>query len=409
MFKSVLRKMGGVLTYKDLVQRSEHYIESAMNAEEDRDVALLQLDENLSWLEAWREEHQEILRRIADCSSKQDQIIALRRETLILIESSTAAQPFLLDELTEEDKGVLSKELHPDMAFEDVMSLEFQLCVFSEASSRCLRLISFELGDARKNDWFVMYCDVYGQVVEHTFREMIAQAKDEIYPLGTLAVVAKQMADEAKEKVLQGYNWDYDKEAMERERLEEEERSKEEEPPKQRTVSRHQIEELTSFLVERVERAQNGELYNVQGYKPTSPLNVITVDTGLMLIALSECVEGREAAISAARDVMWSAVQEIAPGSTQEQSKDDVSLDAQMELLSMWEENRDEGPLAGVCLVAFHLLYDIEPKDGDKEHSRAIGAMGAELIDDAWEVIATTKNVFGWKLGAKGLFAGDET
>ena len=63
MFKSVLRKMGGVLTYKDLVQRSEHYIESAMNAEEDRDVALLQLDENLSWLEAWREEHQEILRR----------------------------------------------------------------------------------------------------------------------------------------------------------------------------------------------------------------------------------------------------------------------------------------------------------------------------------------------------------
>ena len=75
-----------------------------------------------------------------------------------------------------------------------------------------------------------------------------------------------------------------------------------------------------------------------------------------------------------------------------------MSLSEQIELLKIWEEDRNKGPLIGVCIVAAHLLFDIKPKQGDKEHSQTVGSISAALVDDAWEVIATTRNVFGWNI-----------
>ena len=41
------------------------------------------------------------------------------------------------------------------------------------------------------------------------------------------------------------------------------------------------------------------------------------------------------------------------------------------------------------------------PTVSSKEHSRTVGEISAALVDDAWEVIATTKNAFGWNIDTR--------
>ncbi|RVO96732.1 hypothetical protein, partial [Sinorhizobium meliloti] len=276
MFERLKRRIRGVLSFDEMARRSEEQIERALGSDE-KDIALQQLDANLEWFEAWREEHHKMLCRIAQCSSRGEQAIAIRRETLRSIENSISTKPLLFDDFDESEGRLLAKALHPDRSYEEVLTADMQLFVYSQASSLCLRMLSFELGDARKNDWFTMYCDVYEQLVEHLYRDIIAQTKGDIYALPPLATLAKKMADEAKEKVLQGNNWDYDKEAMERDRLSEKDREQEDEPPLQRTVTNHQVKELTEFLVERVGRAQRGELYKIDDYAPTDLAKVHSI------------------------------------------------------------------------------------------------------------------------------------
>jgi hypothetical protein len=137
-----------------MAHRSENYLDDAMNSEEQRSshIALRQLNGNLQWLQVWRQEHHHILERVAESSTRREQVINTRRELVKLIENVSMAQPFFLDEFTEEDKRLLAAKLHPDMALDEVMAMEVQLYIFSDASSLCPRLIAFELGDARRKD-----------------------------------------------------------------------------------------------------------------------------------------------------------------------------------------------------------------------------------------------------------------
>ncbi len=401
MFKKLRQRLSGVLTCKNMARRSENYIEEAMNSEEQRSShsALRQLNSNVPWLPVWRQEHYAILQRVAESRTRQEQVLNLRRELVKLIESVSMAQPFLLDAFTDEDKRLLAAKLHPDMAFSDVIVRESQRYVFSDVSSLCLRLISSELGDARKNDWFAFYSNAYGQYTEHLYKELIAQARGDTYALGLLAPLSKKLVEGLKEDIFQGANWDYDKEAMERERQEEEALRKARTPSKQQTILNSQIEKLTEFLVERMHRMQDGNLYNFHNHQPSNPLSAITVDTGLILIALCEwCLEDRDTAIDAIREILWRAVNTIAPDGVQGKTKEDLPLSDQIELLNIWEESRDKGSFIGVCIVAAHLLFDLQSKPGDKEHSETVGSISAALVDAAWEVIATTKNVFGWNI-----------
>ena len=213
MFGSLSKKLKGVLTFDELAERSERHIEVAISGDAKVSTWLQQLDANLEWFEAWLDRHNDMLRRIADSPSRTEQIIALRRETLEAIEQSTEALPFLLDELSEEDKRVLATAAHPDMSFEEVGAFYWEGYVYAQASTRCLRLISFELEDAKKDDWLDLYMDIYGEYVRASNREIIAQAKGETDLLGALLPVDKQIVDDAREKVLQGLNWNYDREA----------------------------------------------------------------------------------------------------------------------------------------------------------------------------------------------------
>ena len=405
MYEKLKRRLAGALSFDILKEKSHAWIQTILSSEKaETNFAFKKLRDNQDWFDAWWERHCEILKKVADAENGADQILKLRRATVDQIEAKLMAGPFLTDELSEEDKKVLARALgRPDSSSEDTLRTYVDIWVVTEASVQCLRLLAFELGDAKKNDWYDMYCDAYSQFLEHMYQQMIAKAKDDVYVMEAFLPALRQILDQAKEKIFfAGENWDYDKEAMEREREQEEQEEAEaeaerkaKEPPKQRVVKNSQIEDLAEYLYERYERLKNGELYKVQGYSPTNAVGVIQIDTGIMLIALTECLEDKETAIKAIKTVTFKMF-EKAGSHTEELKESDVNVDEQLAILEMKEENEEEGWLASVSVLATFHLYDINPEDLDKKERTDVGRASTGNLGDAWEVYATTKNVFGY-------------
>jgi hypothetical protein len=212
MFEQFKRKLRGVLSSEELVVRSDQHLEREIRSMKElnvQDHLLGTLDDNPKWLEGWRKTHQDILRRLADCTSRHEHLISLRRETMELIQGFKIAQPFVLTgsypdqkALSEDDKRILSKRIHPDKSYEDVILSYFEGYVLSEASCRCLRLFSSDLGDVKKDDWFDTYSHMYGSYIKASYENMIAIAKGNSGFAD--AAVIEMMTNEAKAKILQG-------------------------------------------------------------------------------------------------------------------------------------------------------------------------------------------------------------
>jgi hypothetical protein len=405
MFTKVGRKLAGVVSLDDLIKSSESVIRSIINSPEKENEVELGVLKDADWFAAWREQHNELLKPIADVNSRHEQMLAIRKATMQAVDHAASAKSFLSDGWREGEKRTLSSAMHPDLPFEEAMRLHFKLYVVSQASCRCFRSLSLQLGDARANGWFTMYVDLVTQLIQHLHHTTIADADDRVYACSPLVPVIRQAIEDARREILQGVDWNYDKEEMKREAEEQEADSKEQEPPKVRDIRSHHIEELTAFLTERLRRmVEHGELYNVNGRRPSQPTKILSVESGLMLIALSECVTDRQMAIDAVRDIVWRTLNVLAAQSMEGKLPSAISLTEQIDLLSIWEKNRDEGPLGIMCYVIAHLLFGIEVKEDDKEHKRGVSEFSVKLVDDAWCVYATTKNVFGWKLPLKTGF-----
>jgi hypothetical protein len=350
------------------------------------------------------------MKDVADADNRSKQIINLRKAIVTQVEASISAQPLLKDEVSEEDKRLLAKKLNPDLTYEELVGLKCQSYVFAQTSIRCMRVISKELGDARENDWFAMYCDLYSQFVDHIYKSMVAQEKEIVYVLEPLFGPLKQWVEETKKKLLEGYNWDYDKEKIQDERRIEEEKEakrKAKEPSKQKTISNHQIDELSEYLMERYDRLKHGELYRIEGYSPTNPFGVLQIDTGIMLIALSEFVEDKDTAVDGLRKVICKAFSKL--GVDESYSREEISLNEQLSVLEIKGEKKEGGWLAEVCGLATYLMYNLNPKEFNEDEQRELARASAGNIDDAWEVYATTKNVFGYKYEISSIFGNDKS
>lgn len=212
MFKNLKKKLSGVLSLEELTQRSETYIEQLIAPDEaDSDFGLSVLDENLDLFEEWRESHRVILGRIAAAANTSEQLLYIRKEIVELIETSQQASFYIGEELSDKYKRLLAKEVHPDSDYDEMMATWLYRYILSDASCRCLRLLSMELGDARKGDWFEMYKDVYRQYAEFVVDSLIRKGKGESVDVhSTFVHMSKTTMEAAREKVLQGYNWEYD-------------------------------------------------------------------------------------------------------------------------------------------------------------------------------------------------------
>ena len=408
MFEKLKRKLGGVASPGELVARCDQIMVAAVENKNwtSKYHCLEVMAQNPDWLRGWKDYFLPELRKAADVQTRARQWLNLRGLLLDHTENFITHDLYYSKKFSDEDRLVLNRLVAKACPDDEVPMYMFQVYVYGEASAMCLRLLLQELfDDTKEHDYFAFYSDTYRSYMESVYEGFLAKELNRGWsPTQELGPHWKYLAEEARKQILAGKNYQYDREALKRARQKEEEEEKKKIPPKQATVSDQQRDKLAAYLVERVKRLENGELYALEGYTPKSPINAIFVDSGLMLIGLLDCVEERETALKTVREVLYETVKYISQEEAQKYTTEQVSLASQIELLEMYEQNKETGPLSMVCIVAFCLLCDIDLQAYDAKGKAEFGRLAAPLIDDLWEVIARTKQVFGWDIEHQRIF-----
>ena len=197
-------------SYDDLMETSLNYLTESMESEAGKkDPVLVNLSGSRELLDKWKEVYAGYMHTLADADDAADQFLRLRRLLVEQIEASIYAQNFLKDELTLEDKQTIAERLYSDMDYEQAFQLNCQLYLLSETSCRCLRKISQDFSDLKKNDWFTLYCDLYNRLAGHIYKFHLSQQKDRDYLLAPLVEPLKKIVDRTREDILAGQNWSY--------------------------------------------------------------------------------------------------------------------------------------------------------------------------------------------------------
>lgn len=209
MLEKIRKRLSGVLDMETLMSNSISFVETEFEGDSDLEFIKVFIKKP-AYYEEWKKCHYDELKPVALAKNKNEQILFLRKAIVPLIESSIMNTNLLTRD--DSEKVILWNELklHKNESFEDSYSLTSQICLFSEASCYCLRLISLKLGDARKNDWFTMYSNLYSQYIKLLLDSLIETRQGKVAVLSPLLKPAKVAIDEVKPKIFQGENWDWD-------------------------------------------------------------------------------------------------------------------------------------------------------------------------------------------------------
>jgi hypothetical protein len=202
-----------VFTEEELKTASKNHVQSILlNSKNDgTDIVADHLKNSAGWMKAWEVEHDEIVRHICESTTFDEQKIALRKETLALIENCSITQPFLREGLTDEEVDILLKHRHPELSLEDAKLAQFQVYIFSETSLRCLRKLAEQFADAADGGWYDLCVNIHRQHISHLYRKTVAQLTGDTYSFESLVEVMQKMIDEVEKKVLDGKPWDFTK------------------------------------------------------------------------------------------------------------------------------------------------------------------------------------------------------
>src|ERR1051325_8983943 len=135
--------------------------------------------------------------------------------------------------------------------------------------------------------------------------------------------------------------------------------------PEPVTASEVQKAGLARILQSRYHKLSVGELYQVGGRPLSEPTEAITLDTGMVLIGLSECLRSANEAEKALRDIFMLFFEAL--GISREVcgkiNRAELDLRHQLKMLSLWTQNRQNAPMMPVLNFAAALLAqgDLRP------------------------------------------------
>ncbi|MBF0444364.1 MAG: hypothetical protein HQL68_02150 [Magnetococcales bacterium] len=202
-----------IFTAQELKSIAKKHVQSILlsSKNDGTDIVADQLKNSAAWMEAWEKEYEEIVNHICEATTFAEQKIALRKETLALIENCSITQPFLREGLTDEEVDLLLKHRHPELSLEDAKMAQFQIYIFSDTSLRCLREIATRFADAVEGDWYELCVNIHRQHISHLYRKTVAHLTGDTYSFESLVEVMQKMIDEVEKKVLDGKAWDFTK------------------------------------------------------------------------------------------------------------------------------------------------------------------------------------------------------
>jgi hypothetical protein len=163
------------------------------------------------------------------------------------------------------------------------------------------------------------------------------------------------------------------------------------------TASEEQKAGLVRVLQSRYHKVCVGELYRIEGQPLSVPTEAITLDTGMVLIGLSECLRSSSEAEKVLRDIimMFFAGLGISREICKKIDRSELDLRQQLKMLSLWTRCRQNAPLMPVLNFAAALLCRGEPQL-DETRPQTIARMARALMPDAWTIYSKTVSFFGY-------------
>jgi hypothetical protein len=157
------------------------------------------------------------------------------------------------------------------------------------------------------------------------------------------------------------------------------------------TASEEQKAGLARVLQSRYHKLCAGELYRADGRALREPTKAITLDTGMMLIGLSECLRSSIQAEKVLRDIVILFFEAVGIPSEICRKVDSAKLDLrhQLKMLSLWTQYRQNAPLMPVLNFAAALLSQQTGSQTAVHTARA-------LLPDAWAIYSKTVSFFGY-------------
>lgn len=167
------------------------------------------------------------------------------------------------------------------------------------------------------------------------------------------------------------------------------------------TASDSQKAGLARVLQSRYHKLSVGELYRIDGRPLSEPTEAITLDTGMVLIGLSECLRNSAAAEKALRDILmlFFAALGISREVCGKINRAELDLRHQLKMLSLWTRYRQDAPLMPVLSFAAALLSPGDPQL-HQPGPQTIARMARALFPDAWAIYAKTVSFFGYTVDA---------
>jgi hypothetical protein len=161
------------------------------------------------------------------------------------------------------------------------------------------------------------------------------------------------------------------------------------------TASEEQKAGLVRVLQSRYHKVCAGELYRIDGEPLRAPTEAITLDTGMVLIGMSECLRSSSEAEKALRDIvmMFFAGLGISREVCKNIDPSELDLRQQLNMLSLWTRCRQNAPLMPVLNFAAALLCRGEPHE---TRPQTIAQMARALMPDAWTIYSKTVSFFGY-------------
>jgi hypothetical protein len=145
---------------------------------------------------------------------------------------------------------------------------------------------------------------------------------------------------------------------------------------------------LARALQSRYRKLREGGLYNTDGRRPNDFAEGTSLDLGLILIGLTECLGSRRAAEDTLKDIIAVFLNSFDPSAADRRliEAKRFNLDRQFEMLRAWQVSGANGSLEAVLSIGAQLLF------GSETDSSRIAKL---LVKDARPIYIRTLHVFG--------------
>ena len=163
------------------------------------------------------------------------------------------------------------------------------------------------------------------------------------------------------------------------------------------TASEEQKAGLARVLQSRYHKLCAGELYRADARLLREPSEAITLDTGMVLIGLSECLRSSIQAEKVLRDIVMLFFGAVGISGDICHKVDRAKLDLrhQLKMLSLWTQYRQNAPLMPVLNFAAALLSRGNPRP-QQSGNQTVAPMARALLPDAWAIYSKTVSFFGY-------------